>query len=117
MAKEYEAEEYQFVFAYTRDAHSGENFPGHRNLKQKLSHALSLKERWQIKRSILVDDLIGAGHKLYGGSPNMTYVVSRSGRILFRFDYSVPTGLTRRPSRAPWSIFSRSASSGGKGCA
>ena len=90
MAKEYEAERYQFIFVYTREAHPGENFPAHRNLEQKLSHALSLKERSQVQRPILVDDLIGTGHKLYGGLPNMTYVVGRSGRILFRSDWTDP---------------------------
>ena len=53
-------------------------------MEQKLAHARAFKERFQIERPILVDDLIGTGHKLYGMLPNMTYLIGRGGKILFR---------------------------------
>ncbi len=90
MAQEFEKEGFRFIFVYTREAHPGENFPAHRDLEQKMSHALSLKERLKVERSILVDDLTGTGHKQYGELPNMTYVVGKSGRILFRSDWTDP---------------------------
>ena len=90
MAQDYEKEGFRFIFVYTREAHPGENFPAHRNLEQKMSHALSFKERLKVSRSILVDDLTGSGHKKYGELPNMTYVVAKTGRILFRSDWTDP---------------------------
>ena len=90
MAREYASQGFAFVFLYTREAHPGENFPAHRSMEQKLSHARAFKERFQIERPILVDDLFGAGHKLYGMLPNMTYLIGRSGKVLFRADWTDP---------------------------
>ncbi len=90
MAREYEPKGFGFVFVYTREAHPGENFPAHRSMEQKLSHARTFKKEFGIERSILVDDLIGTGHKLYGTLPNMTYLISRSGQVLFRADWTDP---------------------------
>ena len=91
MAREYEPKGFNFVFVYTREAHPGENFPAHRNMEQKLSHARAFKKEFGIERPILVDDLVGTGHKLYGMLPNMTYLVGRGGKVLFRADWTDAT--------------------------
>jgi hypothetical protein len=90
MARKYANEGCVFVFLYSREAHPGENFPAHRSMEQKLAHARAFKERFQIERPILVDDLVGTGHKLYGMVPNMTYIIGRGGKILFRADWTDP---------------------------
>ena len=88
MAREYADKGFASVFVYTREAHPGEHFPAHASLEQKLAHARTLAERFGIERPILVDDLAGTGHRLYGLLPNMTYLVSRAGRVLFRADWT-----------------------------
>lgn len=90
MAKEYRSRGIRFVFVYVREAHPGENYPAHRTLEQKLAHARAFQEKFEIERPILVDDLIGTGHKLYGLLPNMTYLVGRGGKVLFRADWTDP---------------------------
>ena len=90
IAREYASKGFVLVFFYTREAHPGENFPAHRSMEQKLAHAQAFKEQFQIERPILVDDLIGTGHKLYGMLPNMTYLIGRGGRVLFRADWTDP---------------------------
>jgi len=90
MAREYTNKGFVFLFLYTREAHPGENFPAHRNIEQKLAHARAFKDRLQIERPILVDDLVGTAHKLYGMLPNMTYIIGRGGKILFRADWTDP---------------------------
>jgi hypothetical protein len=55
-----------------------------------LAHARAFRERFGIERPILVDDLLGTGHRLYGLLPNMTYLVGRDGRVLFRSDWTDP---------------------------
>lgn len=90
MAQEYTSKGFIFIFLYTREAHPGENFPAHRSVKQKLAHARAFKEQFQIERPILVDDLVGTGHKLYGMLPNMTYLIGRGGKVLFRADWTDP---------------------------
>lgn len=76
------------VFVYTREAHPGEHFPAHAGLEQKLAHARAFIERYGIARPVLVDDLAGTGHHAYGLLPNMAYLVSRAGRVLFRADWT-----------------------------
>lgn len=78
------------IFLYTREAHPGENFPAHRDMEQKFSHALALRERLNVQRATLVDDIAGAGRHLYGKLPNMSYLISRGGRVLFRSDWTDP---------------------------
>jgi len=90
MAREYAEKGFTFVFVYTREAHPGENYGAHRSMEQKLAHARAFKEQDKIERHILIDDLVGTGHKLYGELPNMTYLVGRGGRVLFRSDWTDP---------------------------
>jgi hypothetical protein len=90
MARAFAPKGISSIFLYTREAHPGENYPAHRSFEQKLAHARAFKAEFKIERPILVDDLIGSAHKLYGLLPNMTYLISRSGRVLFRADWTDP---------------------------
>lgn len=88
MAEEYGPKGIDFVFVYTREAHPGEQYPALRSMEQKLRHAAAFRELFGVKRPILVDDLAGTGHHQYGTLPNMTYLVGRGGRVLFRADWT-----------------------------
>lgn len=90
MAREYADQGFGFIFVYTREAHPGEHFPAHRNFQQKTEQARAFQRLLEVERPILVDDLEGTGHKLYGMLPNMTYLVGRGGRVLFRSDWTDP---------------------------
>lgn len=90
MAKAFADKGFTFVFVYTREAHPGENYPAHTSMEQKIAHAQAFREQCNIERPILVDDLSGTGHLLYSDLPNMTYLVGRGGRILFRSDWTDP---------------------------
>ncbi len=73
---------------YTREAHPGEKLSHHISLEQKLEYARLFRERWNIRRPILIDDLDGPVHRAYGLLPNMTYIVSPAGRVVFRADWT-----------------------------
>jgi hypothetical protein len=73
-----------WVFVYTREAHPGEAVPHHDSFERKLAHARLLRDEMGIRRTILVDDLVGTGHLAYGGLPNMTWVVARGGRLVYK---------------------------------
>jgi hypothetical protein len=90
MTREFEPRGITFVFLYSREAHPGENYPAHKSFEQKLAHASAFKAEFKVERAILVDDLTGTAHKLYGSLPNMTYLISRGGRVLFRADWTDP---------------------------
>lgn len=88
MARDFQPKGFGFVFVYVREAHPGEHFPAHRTMDQKLAHARAFRKQFGIERSILVDDLVGTGHALYGKLPNMTYLIGRGGKVLFRADWT-----------------------------
>ena len=90
MAKSYASQGFAFLFVYVREAHPGEQYGPHRDIEQKLAHARAFREHCHIERPILVDDLRGTAHHLYGLVPNMTYIIARGGRILFRSDWTDP---------------------------
>ena len=90
MAKAYASKGFAFLFVYVREAHPGEHYGPHRDMEQKLAYARAFREHCRVERPILVDDLQGTAHHLYGLVPNMTYVIARGGRILFRSDWTDP---------------------------
>ena len=90
MAQKYADKGIASVFLYTREAHPGENYPAHRTMEQKINHARAFKELLGIQRPILIDDLVGTGHRQFGMLPNMIYLISRSGQVLFRADWTDP---------------------------
>ena len=93
--KKYADQGFKFIFVYAREAHPGENYPAHQTLEQKLDHARSLQSVLDVRRTILVDDVEGTGHELYGTLPNMTYVIDRGGKVLFRSDWTDPPTIER----------------------
>lgn len=90
MAREYAAQGITFVFVYVREAHPGELIPAHRSFEQKVAQARLFQARFDVQRPILVDDLAGTAHQRYGMLPNMTYLIGRGGRVLFRSDWTDP---------------------------
>src|SRR5581483_3165037 len=90
MAKIFADKGIAFLFVYTREAHPGENYPAHSSMEQKIAHAKAFRVHKHIERRILVDDLSGTGHLQYGDLPNMTYLIGRGGRVLFRSDWTDP---------------------------
>jgi len=93
MAKEFRPKGFSFLFLYTREAHPGENYPAHRSFEDKIHHAKAFRKILQVERPILLDDITGPAHQAYGSLPNMTYVIGRGGKILFRSDWTDPPTL------------------------
>ena len=76
------------IFVYTREAHPGELHGHHEDFGQKRSAAREMVERFDIRRQMLVDDYEGTAHRAYGRLPNMTYIVSRGGRVDYRASWT-----------------------------
>ena len=76
------------VFIYTHEAHPGKNYPHHTTFEQKMAHAQAFKEYFNISRPILVDSLDGACHFAYGGMPNMSWIMDRGGRAVYKADWT-----------------------------
>jgi hypothetical protein len=84
LAAEYAPQGFEFVFFYVREAHPGEYLPHHTSFAQKVAQARAFRDEQQVRRRILVDALDGAGHQLYGGLPNMTWIVLRGGTLAYK---------------------------------
>ncbi len=76
------------VFVYTREAHPAENYREHTSMDVKRSHARALRDQFNLRRRILLDDLVGTAHRGYGGLPNMTWIAAR-GMLLYKADWTV----------------------------
>ena len=59
-------------------------------MDQKLEHARAFRDGFNIRRPILVDDVRGSGHQLYGGLSNMTFIVGRGGSLLYKANWTDP---------------------------
>ena len=73
---------------YVREAHPGEAYASQTSAEQKLRHARDMVKRWKIERPMLVDDLDGTVHRAYGSLPNMTYIVSTAGTVIYRASWT-----------------------------
>lgn len=76
------------IFLYTHEAHPGEHYPHLISLAQKLQHARALRDVLSVTRPIYVDALDGACHRTYGSMPNMTWIFSKTGRPIYKSDWS-----------------------------
>ncbi len=89
--EQYSDEDVQFLFVYVREAHPGEDLPAHRSLDDKAEAAELFREEEGVEVPILVDKLEGKVHRQYGGWPNSTYLIDKSGRVAFRAVWTRPS--------------------------
>jgi hypothetical protein len=86
----YRFPEVAFLVLYTREAHPGENLGPHRSMADKLGAARLLTEADREGRTVLVDDLWGSAHRLYGEMPNTVHIVDPNGEVAFRTMWNDP---------------------------
>ena len=80
--------EVHFLLLYIREAHPGKRTGALKSMQEKIENAYATDRLYGEKREVLVDDLEGTAHKLYGSMPNMTYVISKSGIVKFRANWT-----------------------------
>ena len=80
----------EFLFVYVREAHPGERTPAHASLDDKCRSAVLFRHQEHLNLPILVDDLDGRIHRSYGGMPNSTFLIERSGRVAYRSSWTNP---------------------------
>ncbi len=88
LAQDLETHKVASIFVYTHEAHPGENYPHHTSFGQKLRHARAFQKRFEVSRPILVDSLDGACHRAYGSMPNMSWIIDRGGRPVYKADWT-----------------------------
>ncbi len=80
--------EYCFIVLYVREAHPGNRIGRHQSNAEKINRAATLRKEFHENRVILVDDLGGTAHRLYGAMPNAIFIIDAHGRIVFRSNWN-----------------------------
>ncbi len=86
---------FELVFVYTSEAHPGEYWPEHRSIEQKIDHAWAFKRLYGVKRDIWVDRFDEKAHKLYGSRPNMSWIIDKEGKVVFKANWTDPLAIRR----------------------
>ena len=75
---------FEFFTVYVREPHPGEHYTQHSDWDQKLRCALECRAQDGIENPMLIDDLEGTVHRLYGVMPNMVYIIDKAGKIAYK---------------------------------
>ncbi len=73
----------RFVDVVIRQAHPGPGVPPYKSFEQKLHDAQRYKQDDGIPWPVLVDDLEGTTHQVYGGLADPTYLIDAEGRVAY----------------------------------
>ena len=74
----------RFVMMYVREAHPGEHFAQAESIEEKLGHARTLKDFYNIQWTVAADSVDGNLHRALDPKPNSAFLMDRDGTILFR---------------------------------
>ncbi len=111
-----------FVDVIVRQAHPGPGAPSYQTFAEKLASARAYQRDEGIPWAVLVDDLAGTVHQVYGGLSDPAYLIDTAGRVAHYTMWThVPTihqaiealvgqgghgvvrgGLDRVPHMLPW---------------
>ncbi len=67
----YRDKDFEFFTVYVREPRPGEHYGPHSSLEQKLQYARDCRGQDDIRNPLVVDDLEGTVHRIYGSMPNM----------------------------------------------
>ncbi len=79
-----------FLTLYVREAHPGNKVPSHRNIEDKRALAQRTVNEDGERAELLIDDLNGSAHRMYGGLPNSGYVIDERGTVVARGAWNNP---------------------------
>ena len=74
----------KFIMMYVREAHPGEHFAQVESIEEKLGHARTLKDFYNIQWTVAADSVDGNLHRALDPKPNSAFLMDRDGTILFR---------------------------------
>ena len=73
----------QFVDVIVRQAHPGPHVPRHHHFDEKMQDAQAYQRIEGIPWPVLVDDLAGTVHQVYGSLADPSYLIDSHGRVAF----------------------------------
>ena len=77
-----------FVLLNVREAHPGAHYPQPATDEEKLNHARSLRDRYEVPFAIAVDTLDGELHQRLDAKPNAAFLLDVTGKVIFRAQWA-----------------------------
>lgn len=72
-----------FIDVIIRQAHPGPGVEAYHSFTEKLRHAEQYQQEEHLPWPVLVDDLAGTTHQVYGGLADPIYLIDSDGRVAF----------------------------------
>jgi hypothetical protein len=88
LAEQYRDEGLDFIFLYTSEAHPGDAWPHHTAMEEKINRARQFVSDNDLQRRMMVDSLDGQLHRAYGALPNMSWIISSSGEVVYKANWT-----------------------------
>ncbi len=86
--QEFAGPEVEFLFVYCREPHPGRVYPQPAAYEQRLAQARAFAQRYGSPMRILVDEMDSRVQRAYGDLPNMAYVISRRGLVVYKASWT-----------------------------
>ncbi len=77
-----------FFTVWVREAHAGGDYPQPESLAERERYAHDFREGEQASIPIVLDDMQGSLHRLFGNLPNAVYVIDGRGRVAYRASWA-----------------------------
>ena len=72
-----------FIDVMIRQAHPGPAVPAYRDFAQKMDEAERHQRENHVPYTVLVDDIPGTAHQIYGGLADPTYIIDAEGYVSY----------------------------------
>lgn len=86
--------EVEFLFTYCREPHPGRVYPQPGDYEERVGHARAFAWQYSSPLRILVDEMDSRVQRAYGDLPNMAYVVSKRGLVVYKASWTKPEEIT-----------------------
>lgn len=85
-----------FIMLQAREAHPGEDVPQPETMEEKVKHAQTLKDFYDIQWTVAADNIDGDLHRALDPKPNSVFLADSDGTILFRSIWAGDTDAIRQ---------------------
>lgn len=85
----------EWLVIYVREAHPGSRLHPAATIEEKIDYAKRNRDDYGETRKIVVDSVDGRWHHDWGLLPNVVYVISPSGKVIYRADWSFAKNVAR----------------------
>lgn len=94
LCEEFAGPDIEFLFVYCREPHPGRVYPQPASYAERVAQARTFAEKYGSPMRVLVDEMDSRVQKTYGDLPNMAYVISKRGLVVYKANWTKPEEIT-----------------------